>query len=295
MCAASRRGKRRKVNAVGTRTRFAVRAAAFAAPVIVVLAVALVAWNAFSRGQHIQQQGESALKRVLEQLRGQGYTINTALSGKYSAGTVLQTRETLPNHEFRELVPPLVFSWADRCFPGIVPRTSAYLLEETSQKTTASFRASAAEVQELLPGFALSGDVISGYSLTFTAPKAITYAKADVSEKFAPDCVAAYRAALRRESPDAFAIVLDTVVVNEVNYQIEWHSGANAEARLAATEQLTKKLDQGSIKASPASSLELQAVNETSQVTRVSAKAQVVLAYIARPLEPVRANDVISQ
>ena len=77
--------------------------------------------------------------------------------------------------------------------------------------------------------------------MSLVNPHTLVYAKGDLSERFAPECVRAFAAELAREKVESFGIVLDAVMVDEVRYDIEWGSNMNAEARAAVGKEIERR------------------------------------------------------
>jgi hypothetical protein len=258
-------------------------------PILVLAAAGLMAFRGYHRSLEVQKQGRGALSSMLDRLAQDGYSVNSELSGSFIAGTILQTSETDPTGILRTLRKPLVFKWADSCFKRIEPRSAAYVLEETAVSSSSSLKMSGDELAKSLPALRLRGNAISKYSLSFVNPRSVTYAKGDLSERFSSECVEDLGKALRREKPEAFAVVLSTIVIDEIHYEVEWNTSADAEARLAVTREATKAIEQTDEKGG----VHVQVADANSAVSRISGKGQVVLAYLARAIDPIRggAND----
>ena len=283
----SRSGHRFVKSKAGGSRRSGRRLVLMAVPVAVLVLVGLLALLSYLHAKDVQTEGRGALDEMLEGLKQRGYTVDGTLSGRHAVGTVLQTRETDEAGNTRALGSPVVFLWADRCFPNVEPRSEPYLLVERSVSASTLAKVGGEELARRLPKLALSASAISKYSLSFVNPHTETYAKGDLSERFSPDCVRAYAAALRREKPSSFSVILDTVVVDEIIYEIEWKSNADADARMDVTRKVKETLE----KDGEAGKLQVQVADATSDVSRVAGKGRIVLAYSARELEPVRADD----
>jgi len=250
--------------------------------------VGLLAFRSYRKGLEVQERGRNVLKAMLQRLEQDGYSVDSELSGTFVAGTIIQRSETDATGALKKLRRPVVFKWAEDCFKGVSPRSATYVLEETSESSSTSLQVSGDELGESLPELRLSGNAVSKYSLSFINPHSVTFAKGDLSQKFTPECVRDYANAVRKEKPEAFAVVLSSVVVDEIRYDIEWASSADANARLA----VTRKAQQALQKANTKGTMQLGVADSSSSVSHISGKGQIVLAYSARVLDPVHASEL---
>jgi hypothetical protein len=235
--------------------------------------------------------GAEGLPDVFTSLEHRGFTANRSLAGDYQPGTVLQIRDRGPDGQVEFLPTPIVFLWGDRCFPGEPPHRAAYVLEESSGTSSAELNVGADLLVQWLPQMALTSAAIAEYSLKLK-PSLLAYAKGDLTEHFSAECVRSYKTALKKDSPDWFVVVVETVVSEGIEYEIRWAENTSGGIRTATIDQAKEKLEgAGAAHPNVANGPHLQVVDSEVNKTRLSSTGDIVLGYRTRALEPVKESE----
>ncbi len=250
------------------------------------LAVVLVlgGWVAL---QPTRQEPMGDIFRLLE---AQGFVANTGLSGTFAPGNVIQTREPGPNGG-RPLPSPIVFLWGSDCFPGQVPRTSNFVLPDSTERRTGSLSISAEVLEQFLPSLALDRAVAADYTLTLGKTLVHTFAKADLSRRFSEKCVQALAQAMEDgDRIEWFSVILEAVVADSLALVISWREGASVAARTAQREaaesQLGGILSAAAVEQDPFDAT-VDVVSDTDKSSVLRSDAPVIVGYRARPMQPV--------
>jgi hypothetical protein len=177
---------------------------------------------------------------LLTGITHEGYTPNRGLSGLFQPGNLIQTMEMGDDGKPRKLSPPLVLAWASDCFPGLEPRESPFVVEQTSSKKSRNLELSGPDAVALLPGLSFGASGVAGHRLTLQNPRVRAFARADVSGKMSQQCMDAIADAVKSgDRPEWFVLVLESVVVDSLKLEITFESGVKADVRDQVTQQAT--------------------------------------------------------
>jgi hypothetical protein len=225
-------------------------------------------------------------------LESQGYTSNTGFSGAFNPGTVVQTIESGPDGQERELPTPVVFLWSSDCFPDMTPRISPFVLPQTRGTSSASLTIGADALTKLFPLLQVDSSAIVDYSLKIENPQVYTFAKGDLSGQFSEKCVQAYDQQIEAgDKPEWFALILDAIVAEKLAFEMGWKANTSAEARAAATKEAGDALSRVLGATSPGENTPGASVNlesEDEKHTVIAAEGHIVVGYRARPMQRQR-------
>jgi hypothetical protein len=213
-----------------------------------------------------------------ELLRGQGFVPNPGFAATFRPGDVIQVTEGDGQGGERRLARPVLVLRREECFPGMEPAETAFAVPGRTGRRKGSLNLSGKGLTRFLPALELGGEGAKAYELTVGNPRVATFAKADLSERFAPSCVSWFdRELAAGDQPGWFETVIETVVADELALTIEWEAEAGAEARARLAGSARKGL--------PGARIETALDTSEKQVLRSTGPA--VLGYRTRPMEPV--------
>ena len=227
-------------------------------------------------------QALSAMFRVLE---SRGFRANPGLAGSFEPGTLVQVRERDGAGAERDLPEPVVFKWGRECFPALEPQDLQYALPESSGKLSDQLDFDGTVVDKEAPALSLKDQSVASYRLRFGRARLRAFAKGDLSGGFAPACVDALdRATASGEPASWYRLVLETVTVDSLDYEIEWRQATDSSSRAALADLLRRQLA-GSLGRASGPSVAIEAKATAEDRTVLSVSAQAILAYRLRPVE----------
>jgi len=226
---------------------------------------------------------------IFKILQDQGYSANIGFSGVFGPGNVVQIAERGPNREERTLPTPVLFLWGADCFPGMTPRIDPFALPQTSGMSSASLNVGAEALAKLVPKLQVDSRAIVEYTLKIENLRVHTFAKGDLSGSFSDKCVHAYdRQISAGDKPEWFAIILDAVVAERLNFEMKWSADTSAKERAAATRDAEEALSQMLTTARPgkeAPEASVQLKSQDQEHTIIAAEGPVFIGYRARPMQ----------
>lgn len=221
---------------------------------------------------------------IFELFEQQGYRANVGFSGLFAPGHTLQiTRKGDDDKEYT-LATPIVFLWAEDCFPGKTPRRSSYVLPEIRKTTTSALTIDANEIARYLPSLHIDNKTINKYHMAFDEPYVLTYSKATLNQHFSPACIAEFeKIADAGEKLQWYVTIVESVMANAMRFEISWTSGTSLEAREAVKNQYTKTLSAMVARekkdASQIPSVDISFETDTEEKTVFRTNKPVILAY----------------
>ena len=231
-----------------------------------------------------QDQGLSDIFRILKE---HGYAANVGLSGIYRPGNVIQTMESGPGEQERQIVSPLLFLWGSDCFPDLKPRDSQFVLPESAGTSSASLSLDASMLAKLVPMLKVESAAVADYSLKLDNTRVQTLARADVSGKFSDKCVQALRQALDDgDKIGWFSVIVEAVVADSLAFEMHWKTDSSVEARAALKQELQETLAVVAGKGGQSGGVDVDLTADDEKRTVIAAKGLVVVGYRARPLQP---------
>lgn len=233
---------------------------------------------------------QEAMQDIFQLLGDQGFTANVGLSGTYAPGNVIQTKEPARDGA-RSLPTPVVFLWGSDCFPGQTPRTSAFILPDSSERRAGSLSLGVKILALFLPSLNLDRSAVADYTLTLGDTEVQTFAKGDLSHQFSVECVQALAQAMEDgDKIDWFSVIIEAVVADSLSLEMFWREGTSFGARAsqkgAATSQLGRILRGAAAPSLPVSA-SLGVASENDKTTVLRADVPVIIGYRMRPLQPV--------
>lgn len=244
-------------------------------PITILLVVLILALTVFlpSPGDDL----EEALTR-------QGFTLNPGFAATFRPGDVLQIKEEDGRGGERPLDRPLLVLRREECFPGLTPKEEPFALPARLGRREGSFSLQGKRLARALPALSLEGRGAKSYSLAIENPRVATFAKTDLSERFAPACVSWFDRTLAAGDPAGwYATVIEAVVADTLDLTIEWETATKADARVRLTGAAKKGL--------PARGGTVATQLETSEKTVLRAEGPVVVGYRVRAMEPVLVEE----
>jgi len=231
-----------------------------------------------------------AMEDIFQLLDAQGYAANIGLSGIYAPGNVIQTSEATADG-VHHLPTPIVFLWGSDCFPGQTPRTSPFVLPDSSGRRAGSLSIGAEFVQRLLPALSLDRAAVADYRLTLGDTAVHTFARADLSHQFSQKCVHGLTQAMEDgDRIDWFAVIVEAVVADSLALEMSWREGTSLGVRTAqkgaAEAQLGRILRAAAGAHSPVDA-SVSVVADGEQASVLRAEGPVIVGYRMRPLQPV--------
>ena len=224
-------------------------------------------------------------------LTDQGYEPNIGFSGNYAPGNIIQIMEKGTDGKGRRLKPPLVLLWRDQCFPGKTLRESLYMLPESSGERSAQLNLGAEILGTMMPILQLDSAVAADYSMKFENTRILSFAKLDVSQQFSEQCVQALDNDLSLgNEPDWYAVIIEAIVVDAINFEISWRENSTAAARNKVKQDTERKLA-AIVKQEKGSNRPMQGTvslaSDNKKTTVIKAAGEVIVGYRARQLEAV--------
>ena len=227
---------------------------------------------------------------VFTLLQTNGYTPNPAFSGLLRPGNIIQVTELGTDGKEHQMAVPLLFAWADDCFPGQVPRTQEFTLPQGTGSSSGGLDVSKEAAAALMPSLNLHSEAVADYSLRLENTRVQAFAKGDLSGGFSKPCVAKLNTATRAgDKIEWFRLILASVVADAVTLQVQWKQTSSADARSRVAENATRALAQtGATDSSPdgGSGLNIGITNNSQKETTISARGLVIVGYQARPIQP---------
>jgi hypothetical protein len=245
-------------------------------------AVAIVSAHFLGPSAVERAQPLTALFRLLE---SRGFRANPGLAGTLTPGTLVQVHERDGMGRERNLAAPLVVKWGSDCFPGRQPQESLYALPEESGATSDHLAVDGNIVDSETPALSLRDSSVAGYRLRLGRPHLRTFAKGDISGEFSAACVEALdRAVASGEPVGWYRLVIETVVVDSLEYDIEWKKSAGATSQASLAELLRGKLG-ASLGGPKGSAVSVSSKTDDEGHSVLTAAAQAIVAYRLRPVE----------
>lgn len=235
----------------------------------------------------IQNQGVGDFFALLAQ---RGYQPNIGFSGALRPGNIIQVAEQDAVSKERQLATPLVVEWADKCFPGLTPRTLEFTLPEFKGQSSAGLTLSGKMLSRMLPALNLEDNTVANYSLTLENTRVQTFSKGDLSSEFSAPCVAGLRTAIAGgDRVEWLRVVVEAIVADALTLQVEWKDNASLDAREKIANKASKALSRTAASGAPKddSDLKVAVTTNDSKRTTLSAHGFVIVGYRARPLQPV--------
>lgn len=233
----------------------------------------------------------NAVDGIFNILSRQGYIANIGFSGIYQPGNIIQTVETGQDGKETKLRTPIIFLWGSECFPGKKPKTSPFVLPDSSGISSASLNIGAELLGKLLPAVRLDSAVVADYSLKLENVHVRTFARADLSHQFSEKCVHALKEALDDgDKIEWFSVINEVVEVDSLRFELKWRSKTSVDARISAKNKVEDALAAAvkeSKRMGAALKGDIKSVVDNDRTTVIEAQAPVVIAYRARPLQPV--------
>lgn len=221
-------------------------------------------------------------------LEDQGFEINGGFSGNYLPGNIVKTTELDRDGNERTLPSPLVFMRASHCFPDQSPTRTEFIIPATQYTSSGTLKLGQNAVERMLPTLDISGNEVVSYSLGFDDTYVQTFALADLSGAFSDVCVDSLSDAFDAgDRPEFYGVIVEAVMAEGLSLDIDWQSRISANAKLQATTRASEVISRvvGTNQlAPPAVGLEVAA--GSLQVTTISAKGPVLVAYRVRPIQP---------
>lgn len=225
------------------------------------------------------------LSTLMQALEADGYRANHGLSGSFVPGTLVQIAERDSAGAKRPLPVPLVFMWGSECFPEKAPAEHLYALPESSASTLDHLTVDGSSVDHDAPILALQDRAVARYRLRFGQPRVRTFAKGDISFQFSKPCVAALdRMAASGEDASFYAVVIETLIADSIEYEIDWTRSIDAASHLALQTVLQDRLRRAAGGALDAK-IAVQTLSENEDRSVLRASGEVILAYRLRPVE----------
>ena len=226
---------------------------------------------------------------VYSLLQNNGYTPNPDFSGLFRPGNIIQITELGTDGKQHPITTPVLFAWADECFPGQVPRTQEFTIPQGTGSSAASLTLSRDVAMRLLPAVSLHSEAVANYSLKLENTRVQAFAKGDLSGSFSSSCVAKLKRAIHAgDEIDWFKLILASVVADAITLQVQWKENSSAEARNQVTGNAKSALAASVVTGNPEkdSGMKVGITNNTSQETTISAKGLIIVGYMARSLQP---------
>jgi hypothetical protein len=227
---------------------------------------------------------------VFSLLQNNGYTPNPAFSGLLRPGNIIQVTELGTGAKEHQMAIPLVFAWADECFPDQFPRTQEFTLPQGTGSSSAGLSVSREAAARLIPSLNLQSEAVADYSLRLENTRVQAFAKGDLSGSFSKPCVAKLKTAIRAgDKIEWFKLILASVVADAVTLQVQWKENSSADVRSRVMENAQNALANTGVPTSgPArdSGLKVGITNNSKKETTISAKGFVIIGYQARPIQP---------
>lgn len=257
---------------------------------VIAAAAAVAAGYAVYAYRVLPEKGTDLVNVLVQQ----GYTLNEGFSGVFAPGNLIQVAEAGSDRADRLLATPLVFAWASDCYPGQAPRRSAFTVPQTTGRSKAGLTIGAKNLGRILPTLRIESGAVVDYSLKVGETQVRTLAKGDISGAMSEKCVAALRRALDGgEKLEWYRVVVEAVVADSVELEVRWKANATAEARKAVVEgagSSMAKAVQAPGKADAAGNAAVKVEREDAKETVISAKGAAIIAYRARPMQPIRGD-----
>jgi len=226
---------------------------------------------------------------VFSLLQNSGYTPNPTFSGLFRPGNIVQVTEFGTDAKEHQLAVPVLFAWADECFPGQIPKTQEFTLPEGAGSLSAGLTVGRESAKQLIPSLNLQSEAVADYSLKLENTRIQVFAKGDLSGGFSKACVTKLKAAIHAgDKVEWFKLILASVVADSVTLQVQWKENSSADARSRVTENAQNALAQTGVAASgPAkdSGLKVGITNNSGKQTTISARGFVIIGYQARPIQ----------
>ncbi|HLZ41770.1 MAG TPA: hypothetical protein VKQ11_12455 [Candidatus Sulfotelmatobacter sp.] len=252
---------------------------------IAAVIAAVAAYVVYSR-YFLKRQISTDVFSLLEQ---RGYTPNPGFSGLFRPGNIIQVSEPGENGGERALATPLLFAWADECFPDKAPRNEEFTVAQGTGTQSASLKVSGDRVFRLVPSLTLDSRAVANYSLKVGDTRVLAFAKGELSGGFSKSCVEKLNQAIRAgDKVEWFRLILSSVVADELTLEMQWKQNLSADARGAVVEKSKSALsqvDSGEQPASRNSGVRMGITDSGAMTTAISAKGLVILGYQARPIQ----------
>jgi hypothetical protein len=224
-------------------------------------------------------------------LEVQGYEPNIGFSGNHAPGNIIQIMEKGADGKERRLNPPLVVLWKEQCFPGQTYRKSLYMLPESSGENTAQLNLGAEIIGTMMPVLQLNSAAAANYNMKLENTRVFSFAKLDLSQNFSEQCVRTLENDLSLgNKPEWYAVILEAIVVDSINFEINWRENSTVAARNKVKQDTKKTLaaivnQESGAGRTMQGSVSLAADNKKTTV--IKAAGEVIVGYRARQLEPV--------
>lgn len=254
------------------------------------LAILLTSYFYFN---HLSKQTKP-LDDLYSVLHQQGYHPNIGLSGIFSTGTIIQTLESSKDGQTVVINPPIVIMWGEECFPGLHPVSSGFALPDTYSSLSNTLQLDSASIGRFIGGLTIDNKMARSQVLRLENVHVLTFAKGDLSQQLSNKCVDVLsRSISEGDKAEWFGVINETVVADQLYYEIHWQDETAAEIRQQELEQIKSTLAQIVNVAQPSQTdtegIKIGLGSESSTV--ISVQGPVILAYRTRPLQPVYADE----
>jgi hypothetical protein len=227
---------------------------------------------------------------VFSLLQENGYTPNPGFSGLFRPGNLIQVTEQGQDGKEHAIAMPVLFAWADECFPAQVPRIQEFTLPNETGSAAARLTVSGKALLRLMPSLGLQSEAVADYSLRLENTRVQAFAKGDLSGGFSKPCVAKLTKAIRAgDKVEWFRLILASVVADSATVEVQWRDNSSAEARSRAAEDVKNTLAQTEAASSGATrdaSMKVVITNNSKKTTTISASGFVILGYQSRSIQP---------
>jgi TIR domain len=216
---------------------------------------------------------------VFQMVRDLGFKPNTRVLTPLEPGTVIHIAG-FPDAS------PKVMMWGSDCFPGIASREGDKIL--FGADADAGLSVGASGLGHLLRRSLSIEQAAATVSLRFGDVHKLTFAKGELSGRFADTCVEAMRRAIEAGDPwESFATIDETLVADTIAITIDWKRDSVPTLREDALIELRSAFATPTVTAGKAESSDLVNVAHVDASRSVmTIKRRIVLGYTARPMQP---------
>jgi hypothetical protein len=236
----------------------------------------------------------STQANVFRLLESKGYTPNPGFSGLFRPGNVIQVTDEAADGKEHPIATPLVFAWSDECFPGQVPRTQEFTINQGTGSRGAGLKVGSQAAMRLIPSLKLDSEAVADYSLSLENTRVQAFAKGDLSGGFSTSCVDKLKRAIRAgDKVEWFRLILAAIVADAVTIQVHWKEDTSADTKLQLTRDAQSALESTvtSGASDKSSGVQVGITSNSNQETTISARGLVIIGYQARPIQPETTPD----